>query len=60
MSKSDWTVHPNRSEIGPDEPGRNGHFRTITRPPADVAVEGAWRGCSCRPSWQSMLIRTGR
>lgn len=40
MSKSDWTVHPNRSEVGPDEPGRNGHFRTMTRPPADVPVEG--------------------
>lgn len=28
-----WTVHPNRSAIGPDEPGRNGHFRSVSRPP---------------------------
>ncbi len=32
MSKNEWTVHPNRSELGPDEPGRNGHFRPIGRP----------------------------
>ncbi|OHU46130.1 hypothetical protein BKG82_28545 [Mycobacteroides chelonae] len=39
MSKSDWTVHPNRSEIGPDEPGRNGHFRTtMTRPRPEITV----------------------
>jgi len=36
MSKSDWTVHPNRSEVGPDEPGRNGHFRTVSRPEPDT------------------------
>lgn len=24
----DWTVHPNRSQLGPNAPGRNGHFRT--------------------------------
>ncbi|SHP28273.1 Uncharacterised protein [Mycobacteroides abscessus subsp. abscessus] len=29
----DWVVHPNRSEIGPDEPGRNGHFRSVSPPP---------------------------
>lgn len=39
MSKrDDWTVHPNRSEIGPDEPGRNGHFRTVARPEPETAI----------------------
>ncbi|SIG33048.1 hypothetical protein [Mycobacteroides abscessus] len=28
----EWVVHPNRSEIGPDKPGRNGHFRSVSRP----------------------------
>jgi hypothetical protein len=30
MSSSEWVVHPNRSEVGPDEPGRNGHFRAVS------------------------------
>lgn len=25
--KDEWIVHPNRSEIGPNKPGRNGHYR---------------------------------
>lgn len=25
--RDEWIVHPNRSEIGPDKPGRNGHYR---------------------------------
>lgn len=29
MATTEWTVHPNRTEIGPDEPGRNGHFRVL-------------------------------
>lgn len=33
FNKREWTVHPNRSEAGPDEPGRNGHFRSVSRPP---------------------------
>lgn len=33
----DWTVHPNRSETGPDEPGRNGHFRVVRLPPPTAA-----------------------
>ncbi|MDH6245524.1 hypothetical protein [Mycobacterium sp. OTB74] len=33
FNKREWVVHPNRSEIGPDEPGRNGHFRSVSRPP---------------------------
>lgn len=33
----EWVVHPNRSEIGPDEPGRNGHFRVVRRPPPTAA-----------------------
>jgi hypothetical protein len=28
-----FVVHPNRSALGPDEPGRNGHFRVV-RPSA--------------------------
>ncbi len=37
MTRSEWLVHPNRSELGPDKPGRNGHFRPIRdrAPPAD-------------------------
>lgn len=31
MSNREWVVHPNRSELGPDEPGRNGHFRPMGR-----------------------------
>ena len=27
MSNTEWVVHPNRSALGPDEPGRNGHYR---------------------------------
>ncbi len=27
MNSREWVVHPNRSELGPDDPGRNGHFR---------------------------------
>jgi hypothetical protein len=32
MNDREWVVHPNRSELGPDEPGRNGHFRSVSRP----------------------------
>lgn len=32
MNNREWVVHPNRSELGPDEPGQNGHFRSISRP----------------------------
>jgi hypothetical protein len=37
MTSSEWIVHPNRSELGPDEPGRNGHYRT-SRPRPTVSV----------------------
>ncbi|MCH9667027.1 MAG: hypothetical protein K0U76_17220 [Actinomycetia bacterium] len=36
--REQWVVHPNRSEIGPDEPGRNGHFRSISRPRRPTAA----------------------
>jgi hypothetical protein len=36
---SEWVVHPNRSEIGPDEPGRNGHFRAVAKPQADASTD---------------------
>lgn len=29
---AEFVVHPNRSEIGPNTPGRNGHFRSVSRP----------------------------
>lgn len=29
MARAEWIVHPNRSEVGADEPGRNGHFRAV-------------------------------
>lgn len=29
MTSSEWTVHPNRSVIGFDAPGRNGHYRPL-------------------------------
>jgi hypothetical protein len=32
MTRTDWIVHPNRSEIGSDEPGQNGHYRSVARP----------------------------
>jgi hypothetical protein len=32
MTRAEWIVHPNRSETGTDEPGQNGHFRSVTRP----------------------------
>lgn len=32
MNNTEWVIHPNRSALGPDEPGRNGHFRAIGRP----------------------------
>lgn len=34
MAHAEWIVHPNRSQVGPDEPGRNGHFRATPRPRA--------------------------
>lgn len=32
MTRTEWIVHPNRSEIGSDAPGQNGHFRSVIRP----------------------------
>lgn len=32
MTRTEWIVHPNRSDIGSDEPGQNGQFRSLTRP----------------------------
>lgn len=36
MTRTEWIVHPNRSETGSDEPGQNGHYRSVSRlrPPA--------------------------
>lgn len=33
----DWIAHPSRFETGADKPGRNGHFRTLSRPRPGVA-----------------------
>lgn len=41
MNRSEWTVHPNRSEPGDDEPGRNGHFRPVSQPTPPTAAEAA-------------------
>ena len=38
MTRTEWIVHPNRSEIGPDEPGQNGHYRTVARPRPGVSI----------------------
>jgi hypothetical protein len=38
MNNKEWVVHPNRSALGPDEPGRNGHFRTVRRPRRQAAT----------------------
>ena len=38
MADTEWIVHPNRSATGADEPGRNGHFRSV-RKPRPPAVE---------------------
>ena len=38
MPGSEWIVHHNRSELGPDRPGRNGHYRSVSRPRAPVSV----------------------
>lgn len=32
MTRTEWIVHPNRTEIGPDRPGQNGHYRSVARP----------------------------
>ncbi|TEA09069.1 hypothetical protein [Mycobacteroides salmoniphilum] len=29
MTTQPWLVHPNRSELGPNKPGRNGHYRPV-------------------------------
>ena len=39
MTSSEWIVHPNRSELGPDKPGRNGHYRPIRDARARLPVE---------------------
>ncbi len=38
MTSSEWIVHPNRSELGSDKPGRNGHYRSVSRPRPAVSV----------------------
>jgi hypothetical protein len=38
MTRTEWIVHPSRSETGPDEPGQNGHFRSVTRPRPPVTI----------------------
>lgn len=38
MTRTEWIVHPNRSETGPDEPGRNGHYRPVTRPRPPMSI----------------------
>ncbi|MCV7316197.1 MULTISPECIES: hypothetical protein [Mycobacteriaceae] len=33
MTRQQWVVHPNRSAIGPDAPGHNGHYRITSQGP---------------------------
>ena len=49
----DFVVHPNRSAVGPDRPGRNGHYRVVNAAPrrvdeprcvARVALPGSLQG----------------
>lgn len=35
---AEFVVHPNRSQIGPDTAGQNGHFRSVSRPRRPVSV----------------------
>lgn len=37
MKRKEFVVNPNRFELGPDAPGRNGHFRTISPAPASIS-----------------------
>ena len=30
MTEREWIVNPNRSALGPDVPGQNGHFRAVS------------------------------
>jgi hypothetical protein len=36
---TEWTVHPNRSELGPNRPGRNGHYRPLRGEPTGLPEE---------------------
>jgi hypothetical protein len=38
VKSSEWIVHPNRFELGPDKPGRNGHVRSVSRPRPAASV----------------------
>ncbi|MFA5712358.1 hypothetical protein [Mycolicibacterium sp.] len=35
-----WIVHPNRSALGPDEPGHNGHYRTLDTAATSTGARG--------------------
>ncbi len=46
MDTKAWTVHPNRSVAGPNEPGRNGNFRpTPGLLSAIGTIDGYAEGC---------------
>jgi hypothetical protein len=51
----EWNVHPNRSELGPDKPGRNGHYRTVVR----VASRLPKQRCEARVVLPKKLSRFG-
>lgn len=53
--KRQWVVHPNRSEPGPDEPGRNGHFRVVRSAPARLLPEQTCRARIVLPQQWSHL-----
>ena len=58
MTRTEWIVHPNRSEIGSDEPGQNGHFRSVSRPRTPVHPNRAWPESSCRAGCLASLTLT--
>lgn len=56
--KQQWVVHPNRSELGPDEPGRNGHFRAVRTAPARLQPQQTCRARIVLPQQWSHLTDT--
>lgn len=57
--KQQWVVHPNRSELGPDEPGRNGHFRVVRPAPARLRPHQTCRARIMLPQQWSHLTDSG-
>src|ERR1700694_5748060 len=54
MTSSEWIGHPNRSQLGTDKPGRNGHSRTV-RPPRPAVSVSTWLARVQLPRKRSQL-----